>query len=204
MSAPAFLDYMLETAVPWEFLAFVKLRAVGGDVELGRSIERETRRIIHDRARELPPADLAEETRRMRLALEEARTRELRSGEIDIKYGAGGMLDIYFTTRFLQLRDKIADDDDRRATAFVIEQLRECGSLDDEAAAEILEGYNFLAGLDHNVRLTVGRTTRLPIGNQRAMQTIAQRMSLHSSAEVVEQLTIHRLNVRNLFEKLTA
>jgi glutamate-ammonia-ligase adenylyltransferase len=203
MSARVFITYMRETAARWEFMAFVKLRAVGGDLELGRTVERETRRIIHERALALAQSQLAEETRRVRLALEESHTRSLRQGEIDIKYGAGGMLDIYFTTRYLQLRDNVPDDESDRSTSFMIELLHERGSIDDETNTDIRGGYDFLAALDHNVRLTVGRTTRLPIGNAAAMQTIAQRMSLDSQADVVENLTLHRLNIRAAFEKLT-
>ncbi|MBV9241294.1 MAG: hypothetical protein JO314_04725, partial [Acidobacteria bacterium] len=204
MSAAAFLEYMRESAMPWEFLAFVKLRAVGGDLELGESIEHQTRLVIHERAQELPPQELADETRRMRLALEESRTRCLRHGEIDIKYGAGGMLDIYFATRYLQLRDNIPDDDQVRSTPSVIERLRDKSSIDGETAAELLAGYEFLAALDHNVRLTVGRTTRLPSGNQQAMATISERMSIPTPAALLEELTLHRLNIRAAFERLTS
>jgi glutamate-ammonia-ligase adenylyltransferase len=176
---------------------------VGGDLELGTAVECETRRIIHERARELAPNELADETRRVRYALEESRTRGLRHGEIDIKYGAGGMLDIYFATRYLQLRDDVPDDENDRSTGFVIDALRKRGSIDEETVAQITAGYEFLASLDHNVRLTVGRTTRLPVGNSIAMTTIAQRMSLASSAELLEQLTLHRLTIRAAFDTLT-
>ena len=74
----------------------------------------------------------------------------------------------------------------------------------DETAAELMAGYEFLAALDHNVRLTVGRTTRLPVGNNTAMTTTADRMSLASPTELIEQLTQHRLNIRAIFEDLTS
>jgi glutamate-ammonia-ligase adenylyltransferase len=203
MSAPVFLEYMRATADPWEFLAFVKLRAIGGDFELGKRIEHETRNIIHERSDQMSKNELAEETRRVRLALEDSRTRSLRHGEIDIKYGAGGMLDIYFATRFLQLRDNVPDDENDRSTGFIIELLRKRGLIDGETASELMAGYEFLAQLDHNVRLTVGRTTRLPIGNNSAMATTARRMSLASPAELIEQLTFHRLTIRAIFDRLT-
>jgi glutamate-ammonia-ligase adenylyltransferase len=202
-SGEAFRSYMRETAVPWEFLAFVKLRAVGGDLEFARQVEHETRAIIHEKARELDPAELAAETRRVRLALEESRTRNLRHGEIDIKYGAGGMLDIYFATRFLQLRDNVPDDENDRSTSFMIERLCASGSISDDVARELQAGYEFLAAFDHNVRLTVGRTTRLPVGNESAIRTIAERMALPSHSDLLEHLTLHRLNIRAAFEKLT-
>jgi glutamate-ammonia-ligase adenylyltransferase len=204
MPAEAFLEYMRDVATPWEFLAFVKLRAVGGDLELGDNTESETRGIIHERASQIPAAELAEETRRVRAALEDARTSRLRSAEVDIKYGAGGILDIYFATRFLQLRDNIPDGESDRSTTAMIETLHKRGSLPDDVAADLRAGYDFLAALDHNIRLTVGRSTRLPAGNHAAMTTIASRMSLSSPSDLLEQLTLHRLSVHDAFQNVTS
>lgn len=204
MPATAFLDYIREVAMPWEMLAFVKLRAVGGDLELGKLVEGKTRRIIHERAGQLDAAELAEETRRIRAALEDSRTTHLRHGEIDIKYGAGGMLDIYFAMRFLQLRENVPDDESDRSTASMIDTLAIRGSLDNDIAADLRAGYRFLASLDHNIRLTVGRTSRLPGGNQAAMATIASRMSLTSPSDLIEQLTLFRLSIRSAFENITS
>src|SRR2546421_4774485 len=118
ISIDTFLGYMEETAVVWEMLAFVKLRYAGGDPSLGVNIENETRRIIHERAAAVDPDELKEETRRVRLALEQQRAGPRGRTEVDIKYGSGGLLDIYFTMRFLQLRDNIPDDEDDRSTGF--------------------------------------------------------------------------------------
>jgi glutamine synthetase adenylyltransferase len=64
------------------------------------------------------------------------------------------------------------------------------------------DGYIFLAELDHNLRLTVGRTTRVPLANQHALDTIASRMRLDSSAELLETLTVHRHAIRDAFGKV--
>ena len=202
ISIDAFLDYMRETAAVWEMLAFVKLRTVGGDLSLGYAIESETRRIIHERAAATDVIELASETRRVRLALEEQRVRPRRVSEIDIKYGSGGMLDIYFAMRFLQLRDNVPDDMDDRSTPFMLAQLKDNGSLAEDVYAELLAGYEFLATLDHNLRLTVGRTTRIPLANNNALNTIASRMRLDSPKTLLEQLTLHRLAIRSAFESI--
>ncbi|HVF21781.1 MAG TPA: hypothetical protein VM941_01845, partial [Pyrinomonadaceae bacterium] len=49
-SADGFLDYLKEESAPWEWLAYVKLRAVGGDLELGKMIETHARHRIHENA----------------------------------------------------------------------------------------------------------------------------------------------------------
>jgi glutamine synthetase adenylyltransferase len=112
------------------------------------------------------------------------------------------MLDIYFATRFLQLRDNVPDDAEHRATAPILDKLRQNGSLSDENYTTLFDGYNFFAALDHNIRLTVGRTTRVPMANRNALEVITERMRSASPEELMEQLTVHRLNVRGVFEDI--
>jgi len=204
MSIDAFLGYMQETAAIWEMLAFVKLRAVGGDASLGFTVENETRRLLHDRAAALEPLELKNETRRMRLALETERSQLRRGTGIDIKYGPGGMLDIYFAMRFLQLRDNVSDDPKDRSTPHMLDMLESNGSLTKSIHQELASGYQFLSQLDHNLRLTVGRTTRVPLANHTALNTIASRMNLSSSDALIEQLNLKRLAIREVFDTIVS
>ncbi len=197
-----FLSYFRETAEVWEMLAFVKLRAVGGDRKLGERVEFETRRIIHDRASTIGVDTLRDETVRVRHALEKQRARGRRGSDVDIKYGSGGMLDIYFAMRFLQLRDNVPDDDEDRSTAHVLEVLRKRNIVSSEDHRMLADGYKFLSELDHNIRLTVGRTTRVPFANESVMSTIAGRMKILSTSELNERLTLHRLEIRSAFENI--
>ncbi|MBK8466895.1 MAG: hypothetical protein IPL32_13785 [Chloracidobacterium sp.] len=202
ISSDAFLRYMRETAAIWELLAFVRLRAVGGDIALAEAVEKETRTIIHNRAAKTESAELAAETVRVRHSLEQQRARARRSKEIDIKYGSGGMLDVYFAMRFLQLRDNVPDDSEDRSTPFMLRHLAAAGSLEGEMLKDLLAGYEFLSTLDHNLRLTVGRTNRIPLANEIALKTIAARMDLESPSDLLEQLTLHRLNIREAFDNI--
>ncbi|MEQ1605799.1 MAG: hypothetical protein ABL999_13120 [Pyrinomonadaceae bacterium] len=203
MSIDAFLGYMSETAAIWEMLAFVKLRAVGGDTSIGFTVENETRRLIHARASDLDPDELKKETRRVRLALQTERSHLRRGSEIDVKYGSGGMLDIYFAMRYLQLRDNVPDEPGDRSTTHMLERLKASGSLTEEMHRQIFAGYQFLSALDHNLRLTVGRTTRVPLANHTALANISSRMKLESETELLEQLTLHRLAIRDAFDRIT-
>lgn len=200
----AFLEYMRETAVVWEFLAFVRLRGAGGDLTLAANIEVETRRIIQERASKLAPSELADETRRVRLALEQQRTRNLRVGEIDIKYGPGGLLDVYFAIRFLQLRDNVPDHGGDRSTRFMLDKLLISKSISVESHENFADGYDFLSSLDHNIRLIAGRSTRLSYGNEALLARIAKRMNLPSQAALLENLTLHRLAIRSVFNAITS
>jgi glutamate-ammonia-ligase adenylyltransferase len=198
----AFLEYLRNRAAIWEWLAYVKLRAAAGDFGLGDYVEAHTRKIIHERAKASDIEELRKETWRVRNRLEEEKTLSPRAREIDIKFGAGGMLDVYFAMRFLQLRDDIPDDPDDRSSKFMLRKLFDGGSFSADDYEAISKGYIFLAELDHNLRLAVGRSTRLPVGNERALQIVCERMKLSSTAELMELLTMHRLNIRAVFENV--
>jgi glutamate-ammonia-ligase adenylyltransferase len=204
--ANGFIEYLENTAAVWEMLAFVKLRAAGGDMRLGPSAEASARSIIHKRSLEIGRVELAAETRRVRLALEKQRSRARSGKEIDIKYGEGGMLDVYFAMRYLQLAHNVPDNAGDRSTAAMLGRLagvKELADVKDELTT-LREGYRFLSELDHNLRLTVGRTTRVPLGKQAVLETIAGRMKFGSAAELLQQLTLHRIEIREAFTALTA
>ena len=198
----AFLDYLKNRSAIWEWLAYVKLGASAGNFRLADQVEMQARKIIHERARNADPDALKSETLRVRQRLEEEKSASKRGREIDIKFGAGGMLDVYFAMRFLQLRDNIKDDHENRSTDFMLRELYRYGSLSGEDFENLSKGYEFLSELDHNLRLTVGRSTRLPIANQQALHIICRRMHLASIGELHEKLTFHRLNIRASFENI--
>ncbi|HVF45975.1 MAG TPA: hypothetical protein VNA17_00265, partial [Pyrinomonadaceae bacterium] len=199
-----FLKYMSESAAIWEMLAFVNLRAVGGSAALGSRVEQSTRRIIHERAAALDTSELAAETRRVRLALEKQHCRAGRGAEVDIKYGAGGMLDIYFAVRYLQLLGPVIDYSSDRSTQLILDRLAADGSLAayHSSLPALALGYKFLSGLDHTLRLVVGRTPRLPAADHPALDEITRRMGCDSGASLIEQLTFHRLAVREAFNAI--
>lgn len=198
----AFLNYLKTRAAIWEWLALVKLRAVAGDMDLAKSVETEARKIIHRNAQKADKIELKEETRRIRERLEEEKSRPRKGKEIEIKFAAGGMLDVYFAVRFLQLRENLAGEMKDRSTFFTLEKLHENGALGDDDFQNFSSGYRFLSELDHNLRLLVGRSTRLPLANKTSLELIATGMNLPSVADLLEKLTFHRLNIRKSFENI--
>jgi glutamate-ammonia-ligase adenylyltransferase len=195
----AIREYFEQNAAIWEMLAFVKLRGVSGNY--ARKLEQDIRNIIHERAVRIPPEDLRAETLRIRDRLEKEKTRRT-STEVNIKYGQGGMLDVFFAIRYLQLRDNLPDKDEDRSTLHTIERLHDCGSLDGQQFDELSQGYSFLSQLDHNLRLRVGRSSRLPLGNKRALELTAATMGFSGVNDLLEALTIHRLNIRNSYDRV--
>lgn len=198
----SFFNYLESRAAIWEWLAYVKLRGAAGDADLAKSAETETRKILYQNARKTDVEELREETLSVRNRLEKSKSSGRKSTEIDIKFGEGGMLDVYFAVRFLQLRDNLPDDEENRSTSFSLEKLFENKSLSRENYENFSNGYNFISELDHNLRLIIGRSTLVPLGNRKILQTIAGRMKLESVAELLEKLTFNRLNIRESFDKI--
>ncbi len=200
-SSDGFLDYLKEESAPWEWLAYVKLRAVGGDQELGRMIETHARHRIHAIALKFDPRQLKTETLRVRDRLEREKGRRGRQLGTDIKYGPGGMLDVYFAARYLQLRDEVLDEGDDRSTLFTLERLREEGSLTDDDFETLSTGYGLLRKIDHNLRLIVGRSTRLPDPDHVIAKDVAKRMDF-DAAQLHEMLIEKMKDIRAAYSRI--
>jgi glutamate-ammonia-ligase adenylyltransferase len=202
--AESFVSYVSEQAGVWEWLAYVKLRAVGGDLELGRAVEQRARGAIHDAAQKCDPEELRLETRRVRERLERERARA-GTPALDIKFGAGGMLDVYFAARYLQLRDRLPDDGDDRSTAATLARLRAAGSLGEREHAALSEGYALLRRTDHRLRLTTGRSTRLPAApDHPTLRDLAHALGFPSTSDLVSTLRERTSAIRAAYDQITS
>ncbi len=200
ISLSSFENYMTDTASIWELLAFVKLRAAGGG-EIADRVWQTISAAVHDRGRTIPAAELAAETRRVRFLLEKERSKA--GGPVNIKYGPGGMLDIYFAIRYLQLRDNVPDTDGSRSSGAMLEKLRSNGSLSHANFEALLSGYDFLSSLDHSMRLIIGRSHVVPHAGNSQLRKIVARLGLDSLSEFHQQLSLHRIAVREAFNSIT-
>jgi glutamate-ammonia-ligase adenylyltransferase len=203
-SSEGFLEYLKEQSAPWEWLAYVKLRCVGGDFELGRMIETHARHRIHANALRLDPKELKSVTGHVRDRLEKEKGSRGRKLGTDIKYGPGGMLDVYFASRYLQLRDEVMDEGDDRSTSFTLERLREEGSLGDDDFAALSGGYSLLRSIDHNLRLIVGRSTRLPDPNHPTARDVAKRVGFNSASELQANLADQMQAIRAAYLRIVS
>lgn len=203
-NSQAFLDYLVQRADVWEWLAYVKGRAVAGDLELGRMIETHARHAIHEAAQKIERQVLKDETRRVRDRLEKEKSKPRRhQGGIDIKYGAGGMLDVYFAVRYLQLRDDVRDEGDDRSTAATLERLREAESFSEADYLALGDGYAMLRAVDHSLRLIAGRSVRLPAADHAVTRDIAKQLGYSSAQVLIETLSKHLVAIRAAYDRIT-
>lgn len=200
-SAQAFTTYIEKRAGIWEWLAYVKLRAVAGDLEFGRGLESQVRSRIHELGHQTDANQLRAETRRVRERLEKERALRPNTG-VSIKHGQGGMLDVYFATRYLQLRDNVPDDENDRSTAQSLKRLRDTGSLDEETFAELSNGYRYLRSVDHQARLVVGRSAALPLPQQSAFADIARRLGCAGAEDLSSELATQMSSIHRAYERI--
>jgi glutamate-ammonia-ligase adenylyltransferase len=201
-ASQSFVEYLRTRADVWEWLAHVKLRAVAGDLEFGRAVESRARAAVHEAAGRAGVEVLAAETRRVRERLE--RERGATRGT-DIKYGPGGMLDVYFAVRYLQLRDHLPDEGDDRSTRASLLRLRDARSIGAEDFDALCGGYTLLRTLDHDLRLLAGRSTRLPAAQDHpVLRDLARRARYASVAALTADLVARMSAVRAAFNRITA
>ncbi len=196
-----FITYLKKRASLWELLAYVKLRAVAGDLEFGRTLEGSARKLIHELAHESDPDQLRAETRRVRDRLENERA-STRNAGLDIKYANGGMLDVYFAARYLQLRDNVPDDEGDRTTRATLRRLREAGSLEEADFLALDGGYALLRSVDHQLRLIVGRSTRLPLPEHPALRDIGRRLGYDDATDLTEELKVRMTSIRGAYRRI--
>jgi glutamate-ammonia-ligase adenylyltransferase len=204
VSSEGFLEYVRNNSAVWEWLAYVKLRAVAGDLELGRMIETHARHAVHERARKANPEELRLETRRVRELLEKEKGGRARRGQISIKYAAGSMLDVYFAARYLQLRDDVSDEGADRSTNATLEQLKRNGSLTGEDHEALTKGYELLRSVDHQLRLVMGKVAALPSLTHPAFEEIAKRLAFSNGRHLSETLAERMGAIRAAYERITA
>jgi [glutamine synthetase] adenylyltransferase / [glutamine synthetase]-adenylyl-L-tyrosine phosphorylase len=196
----SFTDYLHKRADIWEWLAYVKLRAVAGELDFGGATELAARETVHELARQIEPSQLRAEARRVRNRLEKEKASA--RGGVNIKHGPGGMLDVYFVTRYLQLRDNVKDDGEDRTTLRMLKYLGEAGSVSEEDRQKLAEGYEFLRAVDHQLRLIVGRSATLPSPQQPAYGDIARRLGFQSAADMTRELGARMKGVRAAYERI--
>ena len=202
ISQNALLTYLKNRSAIWEWLAYVKIRGVCGDMDLAKTTENLARSVIHKKASAIEPETLKTQTRKIRQQLEKNKSKSKKGKEIDIKFGTGGLQDVYFTVRFLQLLDNIPESDENRSTSRTLKNLYQNKSLSENNFRNLSEGYVFISQLDHHLRLTNGRSTLLPVANQNVLNIISKRMKIKSVGDFLEQHTFHRLNIQESFNSI--
>jgi glutamate-ammonia-ligase adenylyltransferase len=147
-----YLDRWVST---WERQAYLRARAVAGDVALGEQLVDRLRATAVERP--LTPDD-GREVRRMKVRIERERLGPGDDPEFHLKLGRGSLSDIEFTVQLLQLRHGVAE----ASTMAALAALEELGHLPPDEAEVLEEAYRFCEGARNRTFLVVGSGDALP------------------------------------------
>lgn len=200
------VNYYRKWARTWEFQALLKARPIAGDMALGqRYVDALWPMVWAAAERE----DFVGDVRAMRRRVEEHVPPEI--SERELKLGRGGLRDVEFAVQLLQLVH--GRNDDALRTKTTVEGLRalgEGGYVARTDAAELVDSYQFLRGVEHRLQIRQLRRTHLfpALDDVDSLRPLARSLGIRSSgrksatAVLVQEFRRHGNRVRRLHEKL--
>ena len=118
-SSKASLQYQTTEAETWEHMALTRARVIGGDVSLAAEVEAALRKILTTP----PPAKLRKDVRDMRRLIAKEKGE---NDPLDLKYSAGGQVDLDFLAQYLCLKHAhAAPASGRRRAARIFSRARD-------------------------------------------------------------------------------
>lgn len=200
VSLDAFRRYFVPggPAWPYERQALIKLRAIGGDVDLGQTLHKLRDEYVYTGA----PLDTA--------AMRAMRERQLRHlvtpGTFNVKYSLGALVDAEYTVQALQmlhgrLHPELRLTNTRAAIAALVAQ----GVLPADDGERLSRAHLFLQTLINALRMVRGHSKDLTIPPQGSDEFafLARRLGYGSDAvRLQDDLTMHAEDVRRLAAQL--
>ena len=186
-SSAHFYEYFNERggALPYERQALIKLRVIGGDVELSHRIEAARDAFVFSSA----PLDLTGLSH-----LRERQNNELvRPGAVNVKYSYGGLIDIEYYVQSLQILHGVDNPDVRSPnTLEALTALHHAGHVPEDDCRSLTEAYIFLRRLINALRIVRGNAKDLvlPDRDSQEFRFLARRLGYgeDTGLDPVEQL----------------
>jgi len=198
-SESAFREYFAHKAEAWEGLAYMKARAVTGDIDRATKFLAELQEIDWRRYGQ---------SGRSRMELRLMRTRiEREHGEsTPLKSAAGGYYDIDFALMYLRLKSagiffKVLNTPER------IEIIEKMGHLEHNDAQFMADAATFYRAVDHGLRLIFGHTEGDLPRSESALETLTELVKRWVPDHLTDQplhleLLQIRERTRRLFDRL--
>lgn len=159
-SFAAFESHFVKTAELWERQAYLRARPIAGELDLAGPFMELLWDLIY---RPVPVETLAVEISAMRRRMEAELTKE-KGGQLHVKLGSGGMVDIEFLVQLLQLAHGAALPALRIGnTLRALEVVGRAGLLADQEVIQLHDSYQFLRRVQNRLRvLSDLETSSLP------------------------------------------
>jgi|ETNmetMinimDraft_12_1059888.scaffolds.fasta_scaffold05665_2 glutamate-ammonia-ligase adenylyltransferase len=198
MHRAALEKYFLEQGRDWERYAFIKARAVAGDMDLGESFLDWLKPFIY---RKHLDYGAIESLREMKRLID--RQVELNELSRDLKLGAGGIREIEFIAQTQQLifggnNSRLQE----RKLRSVMKVMGEEKYLPDGDVALLESAYVFLRNSEHGIQGEGDRQTQMLPNSEVSRMRLAEVMGFASWQDYTYALEIHRQAVSHCFSSL--
>ena len=164
----------------WERQAFIKARAIAGDIDLGTELLQQLEPWIYRRYLSL--ADITGiKTLKRQI---ERRTRTAEGNRRNVKTGLGGIRDIEFVIQFLQLLNGATLPEIRTGnTLQAITLLEQEGCLTNQERTILTENYHFLRKVEHRLQIMFDLQTHTLPTDEAELAKLAIRMGYMNTTE---------------------
>jgi glutamate-ammonia-ligase adenylyltransferase len=198
-SLSAWRRYHEHNARLWERQALIKLRPVAGDPALGAEVARLAAETVYGAPHDARQVALAISSMRERIERELGGGAQRKHGG-DLKYAAGGVIDVEFATQYLQLVHGHAHPALRvTGTSPALRAAAELG-IAPRGVLELLDqGYRFLRGIEHRLRVVHDQPIhRLPESRD-DLERLARRSGFPDGATLVETVERWQREIRRAY-----
>ncbi len=190
-------NYFLEHGRDWERYAFIKARAIAGDIELGESFLEMLKPFVYRRHLDF---GAIESLREMKLLIN--RHVELNELQDDLKLGPGGIREVEFIAQAHQLiwggnNEKLRE----RRLLEVLGVMAEEQLLPVEEIDQLKEAYVFLRNSEHAIQGEKDRQTHQLPTDETSMANLVEVMECEDESVYQQALATHRDHVSACFKK---
>lgn len=200
LSFAAMEQYYQNEGRDWERYAWVKARAVAGDVGGGERLLQTLRPFVYRRYLDYTALDGLREMKALIAA--EVERRELAD---DLKLGPGGIREIEFLAQALQLiRGGREPALRQRALLPALSALAEAGHLPAKTAQRLADAYRFLRRLENRLQMVADQQVHALPGDAFARLRLATALAYPDWSALRTDLDRHRALVAEEFERLLA
>lgn len=190
----AYATYLRTRASLWERQSLTRLRFVCGNEDLGAEVQTDVESFVYDAPL---PAGWADAIVAMRRKME-TRSHTRSSEFIDVKLGAGGMVDVEFSAQMIQLKHGAFNLTLRHLPAIEVFASAPSELMAEDAWSSLVSGYQLYRRTELMMRLVLEeRTTIVPEGVKREL--LARTLGIATGEELHNRLVLSMTTVRSQF-----
>ena len=201
-SLGAFREYHRDSSAVWERQALVRGRVVAGDVALGEAVEAARNEFVFGRS--LTGAEVAE-IAAMRERMEHEIGAESKY-RLNIKQGAGGLVDVEFVAQMMALRYGGKHRElHERTTAGLLQGLARCELISSADYERLRQGCRFLLRLENRLRIETDQAAWALSTDPADLTPLARRMGFEgadAAARLLDELARRRGEIRDCFTRI--